>query len=382
MCESYSTKHKLIQKNLKSYLPKDSINSLATTISFPPTSKQSPIPQPSPSSTVLFDIPCPTTTSIPPGLSFTSQLPFHVKSPENFQHVYSPIQKHMPKRFTTSTLGTFFTIANKSLNPLTLDPSVTIGTIHFTHNDTPLRRPHRQNLDTHDSTSWRKGMFRLSCDEFIFHDSSSKRNGKAKRVIIPNAPPIVPNSNETPSLQNDTISLSNLDTDSLSHTLDHTPLPLPCTSVPSNTPKHIRFTHDRLLKNIGFLSNPKLHKSIPMAAQPTISIQDFDRNPTLNPGEIASLRAADRNKSPSPLPERAGDLFHCDIGFGPTSAIGRASYCLTLVDAKSRHTFIYPLKNLTTDLVSQFQQFLTDVAMKLEQISIKNLSVARSRNIY
>ena len=98
-----------------------------------------------------------------------------------------------------------------------------------------------------------------------------------------------------------------------------------------------------------------------MAAEPTISIQHFDRNPTLDPGEIASLRAADRNKTPSPLPERPGNLYHCDIGFGPTRAIGGAMYCLTLVDAKTRHTFIYPLKNLTNDLVSQFKQFITDV---------------------
>ena len=178
-------------------------------------------------------------------------------------------------------------------------------------------------------------MFRLSDDEFIFHDSSSKRNGVTKRVIIPHAPPLVNDTktHETPSLQNESISLSPLETDSA---IDHVPLPLPFSSVPSNTPKHVRFTHDRLLKSIGFLSNPKLHKAIPIAAKSNISIQDFDRNPTLNPGESASLRAADRNKIPSPLPERAGDLYHCDIGFGPTRAIGGASYCLTLV--RNLHT--------------------------------------------
>ena len=44
-------------------------------------------------------------------------------------------------------------------------------------------------------------------------------------------------------------------------------------------------------------------------------------------------------------------------------------YCLTLVDAKTRHTFIYPLKNLTNDLVSQFRQFITDVEGLCNEIS-------------
>ena len=241
---------------------------------------------------------------------------------------------------------------------MSLDPTVIIGTVHFNHSNTTLQRLRPPLIKEQPSPTWRRGMFRLSDDEFIFHDSSSKRNSHAKRVVLPHAPPLTSSQIDTPPLQTDSDSESQ---DISLDSLNHTPIPLPCTSVPSNIPNHIQFTHDRLLKSIGFLSNPKLHKAIPMAAKPNISIQHFDRNPTLNPGEIASLRAADRNKNPSPLPERPGDLYHCDIGFGPTRAIGGALYCLTLVDAKTRHTFIYPLKNLTSDLVNQFKQFITDV---------------------
>ena len=258
-CDSNSTQHQLIQQDLTSYLPKESINSLATTISFTPTSPQSPIPHPSPSSAVTFDIPCPITTSIPSGLSITKQLAFHITCPETFTPVYSSPSPNMSTTFTNSIFGTFFTITNNTSSPLLLDPSINIGTLHFTHNNIPLRRPHNLNIDKHE----------CFVSQMMNSYSSSKRNGVAKSLIIPH------------------------------------------------------------------------------------------RNPTLNPCEIASLRH--RNKTPSPLPERAGDLYHCDIGFGPTRAIGGASYCLTLVDAKSRHTFIYPLNNLTTDLVSQFQQFITDV---------------------
>ena len=36
-------------------------------------------------------------------------------------------------------------------------------------------------------------------------------------------------------------------------------------------------------------------------------------------------------------------------------------YSLLLVDKKSRYKLIYPLQNLTSDLLSQLQQFLIDV---------------------
>ena len=98
----------------------------------------------------------------------------------------------MTTYFTTSMMGTFVTISNLSDTPLNLDPSMNIGSIHFNHSNTPLRRPHIQNTKQSHFTSWRKGMFRLSNDGFIFHDSSSKRNGKAKRVFLPHAPTDTP----------------------------------------------------------------------------------------------------------------------------------------------------------------------------------------------
>jgi hypothetical protein len=120
-------------------------------------------------------------------------------------------------------------------------------------------------------------------------------------------------------------------------------------------------SNDRLLRSIGFLSSPKIHKALTKASLPTIRIEHVDRNPTIDPGEIASLRAADRTTEPSPLPPKAGDLYHCDIGFGPTRAIGGAFYTLLLVDKRTSHAFIYPLKNLKEDLHIQFKQFLVDV---------------------
>ena len=139
------------------------------------------------------------------------------------------------------------------------------------------------------------------------------------------------------------------------------PKPRPWDHVPSSAPTIHTLTPDRLLKSIGFLSSPKIQKGLLAASQPTISILDIDKNPSLDPGETASLKAASRNTTQSPLPSNIGDLYHCDIGFGPTKAIGGVMYSLLLVDKKSRYKLVYPLQNLTSDLLSQLQQFLIDV---------------------
>jgi hypothetical protein len=270
--------------------------------------------------------------------------------------------------FLQTICGTIATICNISDSPLSLNQSTTIGSIQFLHNTAPLRFPHHAPQQQDTEEKWRRGFFQTGENEFIFHDSSNKRNPKAKRVRfkgIPNSTNEIQNNNlSQESSTNSTVS-ENSSTENLNPSK---PKPLPWASVPSNTPSTVNLTHDRLLKSIGFLSNPKMHKAIQLSAQPTITIQDFDRNPTLDPGEIASLRAADRNTKPSPLPDNAGDIWHCDIGFGPTKAIGGAFYCLTLVDKKTRFTLIYDLKNLTTDLLQKFKQFLIDVQGTCKEI--------------
>ena len=160
------------------------------------------------------------------------------------------------------------------------------------------------------------------------------------------------------------------------------PKPRPWDHVPSSTPLKLALTPDRLLKSIGFLSSPKIQKGLLSASQPTISILDIDKNPSLDPGETASLKAASRNTTQSPLPTNIGDLYHCDIGFGPTKAIGGVMYSLLLVDKKSRYKLIYPLQNLTSDLLFQLKQFLIDVTV-VARLSIliltTNFSVGLSK---
>jgi len=91
------------------------------------------------------------------------------------------------------------------------------------------------------------------------------------------------------------------------------PKPRPWDHVPSSTPTKLALTPDRLLKSIGFLSSPKIQKGLLAASQPTISILYIDKNPSLDPGETASLKVASRNTTQSLLPTNIGDLYHCDL---------------------------------------------------------------------
>ena len=216
-----------------------------------------------------------------------------------------------------------------------------LGTIHFEHSNTPLRRPHvPPPPPTPDHQHQRRGMYRLENNQFISHDKPSNNNGKAKRIHIPTVPPIDLSTDPPPILE---------------QPLPSQPTPCPPSHVPSNSPALVSMSNARLLRSIGFLSSPKIHKALTTASLPTIRIEHVDRNPTLDPGEIASLRAADRTTEPSPLPSKAGDLYQCDIGFGPTRSIGGAFYTLLLVDKRTRYAFIYPLKNLKENLLLQFK---------------------------
>lgn len=52
-----------------------------------------------------------------------------------------------------------------------------------------------------------------------------------------------------------------------------------------------------------------------------------------------------------------------DIVFGPEIAIGNVHYGLLFTDRYSRMTYIYPLKNLTSDIRKQLEYFFAHLGM-------------------
>jgi len=99
------------------------------------------------------------------------------------------------------------------------------------------------------------------------------------------------------------------------------PKPRPWDHDPSSAPTKLTLTPDRLLKSIGFLGSPKIQKGLLAASQPTIFILYNDKNPSLDPGETASLKAASRNTTQSPLPTKIKNNFITCIHPTKTSTI-------------------------------------------------------------
>ena len=128
----------------------------------------------------------------------------------------------------------------------------------------------------------------------------------------------------------------------------------------SALPKRLNITRDRLLQSIGYLNIDKLIKLLPeLVKENTIHIQS-DRNHTVSKGEHANMPTTSRSKTTTTTPERFGDCSHVGIGFGPAKAIKEGRYCLFFVDKKTRFKHVFPLKDLTTNLLSAMHKFITN----------------------
>jgi hypothetical protein len=83
----------------------------------------------------------------------------------------------------------------------------------------------------------------------------------------------------------------------------------------------------------------------------------------LDAGGTATLRKKCRNTSPVPRPLAFGDVFHVDIVFGPEVSIGNIHYGLLFTDRFSRMMYLYPLRNLTSDIKRQFEFFFAHLGV-------------------
>ena len=214
---------------------------------------------------------------------------------------------------------------------------------------TSVRNPSPKGARASGYHTRKRGFFHLDGSTFIYY-SHQRHRARAKRVTLPR--PALLNTHDDPAT---------VPTRLYRPVQSPSPKPRPWDRVPSSTPAKVSFTPDKLLKCIGFLSSSKMQKALRTTSLDTINILDIDKNPTLDPGETASLKAAARNRSKLPLPDNVGDVWHIDIGFGPSRAVGGVFYALMAVDRKSRYKAVYPLANLRADVITQIRQFLIDV---------------------
>ena len=101
-------------------------------------------------------------------------------------------------------------------------------------------------------------------------------------------------------------------------------------------------------------------KELKQTSLPNYSISSIDTEPILDIGSTATIDRSKRNTTPINLPEKFGDIVHMDILYGAKTAHGGVKYALYIVDRATRYKAIYPLTNLSTDILQQIKNFCND----------------------
>ena len=139
---------------------------------------------------------------------------------------------------------------------------------------------------------------------------------------------------------------------------------LPTNSVNKSLPKSASYSKDFLNQSIGYYNNANFIKYLPTTGNNSVTIQTKDGPPLSDEGHTATMRSKRRNTKQPTKTYAYSDVWHMDIGFGPTSAIGGIQYCLMLIDKSTKFRHMYPLKNLTSSIPRALKKFLNDVGKK------------------
>jgi hypothetical protein len=217
--------------------------------------------------------------------------------------------------------------------------------------------------------------YKINSDETLVIDTQNEMHYRVRNATLvennqqPTSDIIVTNlhknkSKQTPNnilqLANHPIANSN---NIISPSTSSLPLPPSLTAVPAATPKSTMMTNEVLLQSIGYRKLPILKKYLKSSSNKSLKIQK-DVNPTIPPGQTATMNSTRRNTTPLPIPQNIGDAWHLDIGYGPKAAIGGIKYTLLAVDRHSRYKLVYGLKNLQGSHLSAIKMFLRDCGPK------------------
>ncbi len=163
-----------------------------------------------------------------------------------------------------------------------------------------------------------------------------------------------------------TIITSNLSTKSISQvglSEDFIPI-MRCVDKPSPTlPNTIKVSEDYIRSTVGFHKIDTMKKHFQSLYQSTVHLDNTPPDAILDLGSYATLKKKARNTVPVPRSSKFADVFHMDIIFGPEAAIGNIHYGLLFTDRHSRMTYLYPLRNLTSDIPRQLQAFFAHLGI-------------------
>jgi dUTP pyrophosphatase len=139
-------------------------------------------------------------------------------------------------------------------------------------------------------------------------------------------------------------------------------------NVNSALPKVITLSQNKIRLATGFTKSDRLIKNMGKVGQPTVRVSNSRRNPSINPGETASMRKISSTKIPATPTTEFSEKWHMDIVYGPCTAIGGITHGLYCVESTTRTQMIFPLKNLTDSLVSGIRRFLRKCGRKPDKL--------------
>jgi hypothetical protein len=127
--------------------------------------------------------------------------------------------------------------------------------------------------------------------------------------------------------------------------------------VSSSLPSRLTLNEDHIRACIGFRRIDTIKKNLSTLYKDTVHLDSTPVDAVLDKGDFATLRKTPRNTTPVPRPLSFGDVVHMDIVFGPEVALANVHYGLLFTDRFSHMTYLYPLQNLTSDIIKQLDAF-------------------------
>jgi hypothetical protein len=125
----------------------------------------------------------------------------------------------------------------------------------------------------------------------------------------------------------------------------------------------VMFTEDIICASVGFRRVDTIKKYLSTLYQDTIALDKLPPDAVLDMGDLATIHKANRNTNPGPCPPQFANVIHMDIVFGPEISVENIQDGLLFTDRYSCMTYLYPLKNLSTDIVNQLEAFFAHLGL-------------------
>jgi hypothetical protein len=137
----------------------------------------------------------------------------------------------------------------------------------------------------------------------------------------------------------------------------HVPILQCIDKVSSHLPSNITFSEDIIRASVSFRRIDTIKNHLGHLYQNTVKLDGLPADAVLDLGDVSTLSKVARNTVPVPRPKHFADVIHMDIVFGPEVSIGNIHYGLMFTDRFSCMTWIYPMHNLTSDIIKQLDAY-------------------------